>query len=150
MSISTIEELDACRFLYLQSISEPDLNALKLVLSEGIVSDRTETLAVGTTEISGLRAVEVAEKSRHFEVVWESYISYAIRDESYCDWDKQEAWTGSTFRVYSRSKFLDFVTSGTFASATFPGPFVHYEIICCDHIIDVASQYPPTIRIVGA
>ncbi len=146
---STTEELDSCKYLYLDSISEPESNSLRLVLSEGIVSDHTESLVVGDTTIPDVRPIEVTDASRHFEVVWNSYISFAVRNESYCSWDKEEDWTGNSFRVYSKSKFLDFVASGTFASSDYPGPFVHYEIICSDHIIDVASEHPPTVHRVG-
>jgi len=149
-SSSPLEELDSCKYLYLDSISEPETNTLLLVFSEGIVSDRTETLVIGDAEIPDVRPIEVTAVSRHFEVVWDSYISYAVRNESYCTWDREEEWSGNAFRVYSKSKFLDFIAGGTFARADYPGPFVHYEILCSDHIIDVASEHPPTVRRVGA
>ncbi len=147
---SATEELNSCGYLYLESISEPHANGLRLVLSEGIVSDRTETLTIGDAQIPDVRPVEVTDASRWFEFLWDTYISYSIRNESYCSWDKDEEWLGSAFRTYTQSKFLDFVSSGTFASADYPGPFVHYGIICSDHVIDVASEHPPTIRRVGA
>ena len=147
---STTEELDSCGYLYLEELSEPHANGLRLVLSEGIVADRAETLTVGEVEIPRVRPVEVTDPSRWFEVVWDTYISYSVRNESYCSWDKEEKWTGNAFRVYSKSKFLEFVSTGTFASDAYPGPFVHYEILCSDHIIDVASEHPPTICRVGA
>ena len=147
---SATEELDACSYLYLEAVSEPHANGLCLVLSEGIVSDQTETLKIGDTEIPDVHPVEVTDASRWFEVVWDTYISYSVRNESYCSWDKDEEWSGNAFRIYTRSKFLDFVASGTFASDDYPGPFVHYEIVCSDHIIDVASEHPPTVRRVGA
>ena len=143
---SATEELDSCSYLYLEALSEPHANGLRLVLSEGIVSDRAETLTVGEVEIPDVRPVEVTDASRWFEVVWDTYISYSVRNESYCSWDKEEEWTGNAFRAYSKSKFLEFVSTGTFASDEYPGPFVHYEILCSDHIIDVASEHPPTIR----
>lgn len=144
------EELDSCGYLYLEGLSEPHVNGLRLVLSEGIVSDQSETLTVGDIEIPDVRPIEVTDASRWFEVVWDTYISYSVRNESYCSWGKDEEWSGNAFRVYSRSTFLEFVSTGTFASAEYPGPFVHYEILCSDHIIDVASESPPTVRRVGA
>ena len=144
------EELDACGYLYLEEISEPHVNGLRLILSEGIVADRTETLTIGNTEISDIRPVEVTDASKWFEVVWDTYISYSVRNESFCSWDKAEEWSGNAFRTYTKSKFLDFVSTGTFASNDYPGPFVHYEIVCSDHVVDVASEHPPTVRRVGA
>lgn len=147
---SATEELDSCSYLYLEEIAEPHANGLRLVLSEGIVSDQTETLTIGGARIPDVRPVEVTHSSRWFEVVWDSYISYSVRNESYCSWDKDEEWSGNAFRTYTKSKFLDFVSNGTFASDDYPGPFAHYEIVCSDHIIDVASEHPPTVRRVGA
>ena len=147
---SAIEELDSCGYLYLEALSEPHANGLRIVLSEGIVSDRTETLTIGDAEIPDVRPVEVTDASRWFEVVWDTYISYSVRNESYCSWDKAEEWSGNAFRTYSKSTFLEFVSTGTCASNDYPGPFVHYEILCSDHIIDVASEHPPSVRRVGA
>jgi hypothetical protein len=149
-SKSPLEELDSCDYLYLNSISEPEPNTLCLIFSEGIVSDCAETIVIGDAEIPNVRPIEVTATSRHFEVVWDSYISYAVRNESYEFWDKEEEWVGNSFRVYSKSKFLDFIASGTSASDIYPGPFVHYEILCSDHIIDVASEHQPTVRLLGA
>src|SRR5690606_36455858 len=112
--------------------------------------DRTESLTIGDTEISDIRPIEVTGASRWFEVVWDTYISYSARNESFCSWDKAEEWSGNAFRTYTKSKFLDFVATGTFASNDYPGPFVHYEIVRSVNVVDVASEQPPTVRRVGA
>lgn len=147
--LSAAEELDSCRYLYLEQISEPRINCLRLVISEGLASDHAEPLAVGGMKISDARPIEVTNSSKWFEVVWDTYISFAVRDESFAS-SNDEEWVGKVFRVYSRSRFLDFISAGTFADADFPGPFVHYEIACLDHIVDVASLRPPKIRRVNA
>jgi len=147
--LSVAEELDSCSYLYLEQISEPHINCLRLVISEGVTSDHAKPLAVGGMKISDARPIEVTNSSKWFEVVWDTYISFAVRDESFAS-SSDEDWIGKVFRIYSRSRFLDFLSAGTFASSDFPGPFVHYEIACLDHIIDVASLHPPTIRRVSA
>jgi hypothetical protein len=145
-----IEEIDSCKNLFLVEISEPEINSLRLLISEGRVSEREETWDIAGVPLPGIRSIDITAQSAHFEVFWPRYISYAVRDESYCSWDKEEEWAGSSFRVYSKSKFLDFVGNGTFATSEYPGPFKHYEIVCLDHIIDVASEEAPTVRRVGA
>ncbi len=142
---SAIDQLDSCAYLYLEAISEPHTNGLRLVLSEGIISDRAETLTIGDAKIPNIRPIEVTNASRWFEVVWDNYIAYAVRNECYSSWDKDEESSGNSFRVYTRSVFLDFVSNGTFAGDDYPGPFAHYQVICSDHIIDVASEHPPTV-----
>ncbi|MGY1411267.1 MULTISPECIES: hypothetical protein [unclassified Luteimonas] len=145
-----IEEINSCKNLFLAEISEPETNSLRLLISEGRVSVHEETWDIAGVPLPGVRSIDVTAESKHFELIWSCYISYAIRDESYCSWDKEEDWVGSSFRVYSRSKFLDFVANGTFATSEYPGPFKHYEIVCLDHIIDVASEEAPTVRRIGA
>lgn len=147
---SLIQEIDSCKNLFLAEISEPETNSLRLLLSEGRVSEAEETWDIAGVALPGIRSIDITDQSRKFELSWHCYISYAVRDESYCSWDKKEEWVGASFRVYSKSKFLDFVGSGTFATAKYPGPFKHYEIVCLDHIIDVVSEEPPTVREVGA
>ena len=62
------------------------------------------------------------------------------------DPDESEEWKGGRFRVYSRSKFLEFVAAGTFADGLYPGAFEHYEILCENHVVDVASVSAPVAR----
>ena len=145
-----IEEMDSCKYLFLAAISEPEANSLRLTVDEGIVSGQSETLDIAGVAIPEVRSIDFTCKSRRFEICWPSYISYSIRNESFCTWDKEEQWVGNSFRTYSKSKFLEFVASGTFATSDYPGPFQHYEIVCVDHIVDVASQEAPTVRVVGA
>lgn len=147
---SLLQEIDSCKNLFLTGISEPETNSLRLLLSEGRVSEVEETWDIAGVALPGVRTIDITGQSRRFEVSWHCYISYAVRDESYCSWDKEEEWVGASFRVYSKSKFLDFIGNGTFATAEYPGPFKHYEIVCLDHIIDVVSEEPPTVRVVGA
>jgi hypothetical protein len=91
--------------------------------------------------------VDTTDPDRRFEIRWSSYISYAVRSEHYCQWDSDEVWEGKhVFRVYSKSKFLDFVAAGTFASDVFPGPYRHYQIQSLYPIIDVASMEAPRVR----
>ncbi len=92
-----------------------------------------------------VRASSHSEGCRVFEVVWGSYIAYSVRNESYVANDKYEQCEGRLLVKYSKSRFLDYVASGTFATAEYPGPFTHWGIICGNHIIDVASTEEPVV-----
>lgn len=90
--------------------------------------------------------VEASYPGREFEIRWPSYISYAVRSEHYCQWDSEETWTGKhVFRLYTKSKFIDFVSNSTFAEGDFLGPFKHYQIQSLYQIIDIASCEEPSI-----
>jgi len=92
--------------------------------------------------------VEAADPNREFEIRWPSYISYAVRSEHYCQWDSEETWTGKhVFRFYTKSKFLDFVASATFAVGDFRGPFKHFQVQSLYQIIDIASCDEPSVTV---
>jgi hypothetical protein len=92
--------------------------------------------------------VETTDPDRVFEIRWSTYVSYAVRSEHYCQWDSDEVWEGKhVFRVYSKSKFLDFVAGGTIAAEIFDEPFQHYQIQSLYPIIDVASWQAPQVRV---
>lgn len=149
-TMSALEELDRCKYLFLAGVSEPEENSLRLLVQEGLRAGEPETWHIGSGSIHGIVPIDVTADSRTFELYWPSYISYTVRNESFCMWDKEEAWEGSSFRIYTRSKFLDFVANATFATSVYPGPFRHYSVLCADHIIDIASQEPPQAHVVRA
>lgn len=142
--------IDACEFLFLTGIGEPAANRLRLVIEEGQVVGEPSRMDLGHgRSIEGVRAIEVMPHSQQFELVWDHYISYAVHNESYQSWDDSEAWSGNLFRRYSRSKFLDYLDRATFADTRYPGPFTHYQVICQDHVIDIAALQPPKVRLLG-
>ncbi len=145
-TMTPAEELDSCKHLSLADIGEQEENALRLIVEEALVLDQEESLEINGVVLTGVRPIEVTENSRRFEVVWDTYVSYAVRNESYCHWDESEEWEGERLRTYSKSKFLDFVSAGTFADEHYPGPFKHYEVLCGNHIVDVASESDPIVR----
>jgi len=92
--------------------------------------------------------VKASDPDRTFEIRWSTYVSYAVRSEHYCHWDSDETWEGKhVFRVYSKSKFLDYVAAGTIASQIFLDPFKHYQIQSLYPIIDVASWQEPQVSV---
>ncbi|MGP3393379.1 hypothetical protein NIPOLPBK_00119 [Stenotrophomonas maltophilia] len=142
--------LDTCKYLFLTDIGELEANCLRLVIDEGRVTGEPRRVDLGQGHsIDGVRAIEVTPHSQRFELIWDHYISYAVHNESYQSWDDSEAWSGNLFRRYSRSKFLDYLDHATFADSRYPGPFAHYQVICQDHVIDIAALQPPKVRLLG-
>ncbi|HDS1136756.1 TPA: hypothetical protein QDZ75_000752 [Stenotrophomonas maltophilia] len=142
--------LDTCEYLFLAGISEPEANRLRLVVEEGQVVGKPSRVELGHgRSIDDVRAIEVVPHSLRFELLWDHYISYAVHNESYQSWDDSEAWSGKLFRRYSRSKFLDYLDRATFADASYPGPFTHYQVICQYHVIDIAALQPPKVRLLS-
>jgi hypothetical protein len=101
-----------------------------------------------TPESELLIRLEATDPDRIFDIRFTHYVSYAVRSEHYCQWDNDEVWTGKhVFRVYSQSKFLDFVSGATFATDDYPWPFKHYQIQSLYQIIDIASRDEPIVGV---
>jgi hypothetical protein len=138
-------EIDSCNFLFLRQICELDHNGLRLVLEEGIASTSAVSIKAGNAEIRDCYPVESTNASRIFEIVWKHYVAYSVRNESFARGDEFDLSVGKRFRIYSKSRFLDFIGYATFVSDGYPGPVQHIGIGCEDHIIDVVSTEEPTI-----
>jgi hypothetical protein len=138
-------DLDACRFLFLSDIAELEHNGLRLVVSEGVPTGIVERVHVGEVTLAGGTRIEIAPSSRHFELVWKQYIAYSVLNESYASVG-QEQYIGERFRVFTRSRFLDYFAAASFASEDYPGRTTHYGVHCEDHIVNVISTDPPAIR----
>ena len=141
-------EIDACKYIYLRKIFEPQDNKLILIIEEAnaSITEGSISLPGGVT----LKGSEIRSdvNSRLFELTWDFYVAYSVRNESFVTRDESEKIeSGRLLQVYSNSKFLDYVASSTFATDEHPGPTKHIEIVCLNHIVDVISTKFPEIRL---
>jgi len=143
------DEINKHKYIYLSEIGEPSDNGLRFVLSEAGVSEEKESIDIAGIEITGSSAIEVTENSRIYEVFFDSYIAYTVRDESYALPDDSEIFDGRLFCIYSKSHYLDFVSKATFASDDHPGPHKNYGFNCLNHIVDVVSTEAPSITLIS-
>jgi hypothetical protein len=103
---------------------------------------------VETSEAELHIRLDATDPGRVFDIRFTHYVSYAVRSEHYCQWDNDEVWAGKhVYRIYSKSKFLDFVAGATFATDDFPWPFKHYQFQSLYQIIDVASRDEPIVSV---
>lgn len=133
----------------LYEIIEPSINSLRLCIERCKVSERPEELKIGNNVLNNLYPVIPADDLPVLQVDFNSYIAYSIRNESFTEWDDSEIFIGESIRIYTKSRYLDYIKISTFACDDYPGPFVHYGFCCFNHIIDVVSVEPPTIAEVG-
>jgi len=73
--MTSAEQLDTCEHLILAEIGEPEENALRIVVDEALVLDRTESIEINGVSLSGIRPIEVTTDSRRFELIWGTYVS---------------------------------------------------------------------------
>ena len=143
--MNLIQLINHHQYLYLTEICEPEDNVLKLTLAEAKVSGPRENIVIEGVEIKDTAPIVVAEDSSVYEVIFDQYIAYSVRNESYTHLDKEEEFEGRLVCIYTKSRFLDYVSVSTFASDDFPGPFKHYGFNCLNHIVDIVSTSPPKI-----
>ncbi|WP_461534522.1 hypothetical protein [Spongorhabdus nitratireducens] len=140
------EQINSYKYAYLGHISEPEDNCLRLVIEGAGVSDNkiAKLAGIGVKVSSG--AIETIGSDSVYEVYFDSYIGYSVRDESLSFPDDYEVYEGKIFGIYSKSHYLDFISKASFASSEHPGPFKHYAFHCLNHIVDVVSADQPIIK----
>ncbi|GAB6989876.1 hypothetical protein [Paenibacillus pini] len=126
-------------------LSEPEVNELKLYFSRSKISDTPERLNVGEKDFGDMYSINADKNSTIIQIEFQSYIAYSVRNESFTTWDDYEEFEGKIFRIYKKSRYLDFVSVGTFATEDFPGSFRHYGISCLDHIVDIVTISEPVV-----
>lgn len=143
-----IEEINKIKNMFLLSLSE-EQGYLKIKVCGSKFEDCEEEM-VHEFNFKGMEhllkgAQKVLEdKSIIYEITFDSYVAYSTRWESYTTWDEEEEFSfGKNYRVFSKSKFLDYITNSTFASGVIE--YNHYGVYCEWQIIDIASMNSPTI-----
>lgn len=131
------------RYFYLEEIEEPKDNTLRIVVVEAATQGPEETIP--SLQITA-RAIDPIPGKKPIELFWEEYIAYAVRNESYAISEEGQSPLESMLSERSGTAFLAFVAKSTLATNEFPGPFKHWELVCLNHVIDVASTTPPIIR----
>lgn len=140
-------EMNSCKYLLLRDMTEPDENSLRLVVEEASARGVPKPIKIGDIELGEGVPIRSTRESRFFEIIWHHYIAYSVRNESYTARDKyDEVDWGELVCGYSKSRFLDYVSQATFASAVHPGPFQHIRVVCQNHVIDIASTEIPRIE----
>lgn len=149
-----MEQLNAVTYIDLREISEPDeraLNSLRIVVEEAVVnyaatvvSDKPELANL----LEGTHPIESVQGCKAFQLSWTHYLAYLVTEElvgsnapnGYDD----EIYTGKILRIYTRSHFLDHIRRDTGGHIQ---QILHYKLVCLNHLIDVASYYPPEVEV---
>ena len=142
------EDLMEHKDIFFLGLAEPEVNSIRLFFGRSITSVIPEPLVIGEKELGDSYAITLDEEAPIIQVDFKSYIGYSVLNESFTVWDEYEDFKGRIFRIYNRSRYLDFISNGTIASDEHPGPFKHYGIVCVDHIVDIVSTQESVISVV--
>lgn len=149
-------EIRSCSYLYLEALTEPSVNELRIVLLEAVAGPPVSADELASESDPVLRSILVGARNidhlpgcRRFELVWKSYIGYSVVNESYSNGEPATSVAVGDrhhFAEYSSSQYLDYLAKASFASSDYPGPYRHWALYCQNHTIDIASQVDPVIR----
>ena len=130
--------------LYLTAISEPACSELRIVVAEGLLGGRTKIDFAGTDLGEG-RPIIITDESRAFELSWDNYVAYVVRNESF--WKAEEGEPPFTRHLERRfdSAFMRYISETTFADDNYPGPLEHWSLATLTHCVDVVSVGPPQV-----
>ncbi|MGC2406419.1 MAG: hypothetical protein WA431_08425 [Candidatus Cybelea sp.] len=143
---STMDEMNECEHLDLVNISELGENSLRLIVAELSVSERTD---LPPPPVPDARLVEHGKLDRLFEVSWSKYVAYNVLNKSYSEWESSAESKGNRFRLYQKSRYLDFVRETQNVGFLAPN-HKHWGLVCERHVIDVISEEEPNVGRYGS
>ena len=145
--IERIEHSENAPFVL--SITDNADNELSIILSLAKIAQKCITDDDNTKLNEILKnAIPVqADGDNIYEIVFERYIIYQCRNESYTAFDDTEIRSGKYLVTFERSRLLDFYENVIFDfdSIDTKTKRKHYGIISANHIIDVIANEPPII-----
>ncbi|HEY2822066.1 MAG TPA: hypothetical protein VGJ06_13570 [Candidatus Acidoferrum sp.] len=145
--------LNSTKYVYLRELTEPRDNSLRLLVQEAVVNPAGVVgIHLELPELAGLlrdaSPIESTDACRSFELTWKHYVAYLVTEElvGSCGHNGDEVFTGSVFRVYTKSHFLEYLARDTGGHTQ---PLLHFKLICLNHLIDVAAYDAPEVKQVG-
>jgi len=152
--MSELDSLDSVKYLYLQELSEPRDNALRLVVQEAVVNPANSVgfihpeLPELDKMLTGASPIELTPSCRTFELTWKHFVAYLVTEECVgsSGRDDDEIYTGKLFRVYTKSHFLEHLSRDTGGHAE---PILHFKLTCLNLLVDVAAYVPPEVKQFG-
>lgn len=144
-----------CGYPFVLDINDDMDNRLIITVSLPVRGDKGENvIETGNEKIKEI--IENAcpiypSQDMIYEIIFDDYIAYQVRNESFCSKDDYEIMKGKYFVVFERSRYLDQIQTITNCSqfedgSYYPGKWVHYGVYANNHIIDVISHHEPLIK----
>jgi len=111
---SLINEIGSCKYLYLDALTEPTVNEIRIVLLEAVAGSPVDAdmvasklnLPVLRSILAGAKKIEHLPGCRRFELAWKTYIAYGIVNESYSNGEPK-----TSIAVVERRRFVEYSSS---------------------------------------
>ena len=144
------EEINKYGVVFLTNLYEPKTNQLLLEVKKSKTSAFEVSVPVGDILLSGCKEVSIDNDDSFFTILFTDYISYYVVNESFANSDSSEDYTAgeySTFCIFHRSNYMQFILKETFADEMFPNELKHYGLFASDHIVHIISRSAPAISV---
>lgn len=134
---------------FLRQLREAEENQLHITICGAVTAPET-AYPIGNDAVDAVLArctPLIPDMAETMEIVFEDYILYQVRNESFCSYDPQEIRTGKYLAVFEKSKLLDYLTVAVDAGllSLCDAPWKHYRISTQNQIIDVIAQAEPKV-----
>ena len=134
---------------YILNINDNVDNVLKIIVSLPYSGEKgSEASNTGNKDLDEIlkKAYPVLiDYNEIYEIVFENYIMYQIRNESFANPDENSKISGKYFVIIKNSSYLKMVKNITFYNDIFDNKYMHYGIFSWNHVIDIIAAEEPKI-----
>jgi hypothetical protein len=91
-------------------------------------------------------------EAAYYELKWDRYFSFMVRDEGAAAFRKDEEFEGHGIRRFEKSWLLTMIpelSNGLHEIPRVRGKLTHYGLYCANHIVDVLAYEDPAMRDLG-
>ena len=140
---------------FLSALDESPDNELHIRINAACVGDVKPKMLDGLEpQIASVVAKcrPILPSSRVIDILFENYILYQVRNESYCHFDPKSARNGNYLAIYDKSSLLEYLLIATDVQQGndgdfYPAPWVHYSVFTQNQVIDIVSHCEPVVTI---
>ncbi len=135
---------------FLERLKEGEDNNLTVVISLSTRGEVGENIPDNEKDVVK-RILEKAkpvypDKENTYEIYFDNYVMYQVRNESFASFDEDEVRCGNRLIIFEKSKLLDYVKTVVWTDEKYFGGYKHYGIYTENQIIDVISQVEPKVK----
>lgn len=144
------ENIEMTKGTFLVKLEEGEENRLRIVVSLSTCGGMGENVPDDTNRIIKkiLKKAKPVypDNENTYEIYFDNYVMYQVRNESFAAFDKEEIRKGNRIIIFEKSKLVDYMKQVIWADENYLGEYTHYGIYTENQIIDVISQIEPKVK----
>jgi hypothetical protein len=144
--MENFDAINRYKWVYLSKIKETQENRLLLEVKQSISADFPVQEYI--REVQSGAEDWVDQSKTFFTISFDRYVSYHVINESYAKPNPLTEYVAgdySTFCIFPRSSYMNYILQETFADEIYPSELRHYCLFAANHVVQVISMYEPRI-----